>query len=202
VAAVTRTENRPRARRVSVAAAFFAAAFAALLMAGCGGGSGSSGGDSAQARERQALASYVSQIEPLRLAVNKLLDGADPILGGYREHRLTSAQAQRRLGELERRFAVHMREVAAVKPVPPNMVAAQRAYAHTYRQEDAYLRALIAALPRRDWRALPNFEPSQRRALVAWRAKLALQAARLHVALPTDVEIAGRDEIAPSPLGD
>jgi hypothetical protein len=199
VAAVTRTENRPRARRASVAAAFVAAAVAALVVV-CGGGSSAS--NSSQAQERQALTSYVSQIEPLRLGVDKLLEGADPILGGYREHRLTTTEAQRRLTRLERRFATYMREVAAVKPVPPNMVGAQRAYAHVYRQTDAYLRALIAALPRRDWRGLPHFEPSQRRALVAWRAKLAIQAARLHVALPTDVDIVGRDEIAPSPLGD
>ena len=199
MAAVTPTENRPRARRVTVAAALVAAAVAALVV-GCGGGS--SGSDAAQTQERQALTSYVSQIEPLRLGVNKLLDGADPILGGYREHRLTSAEAQRRLTRVERRFATYMREVAAVKPVPPNMVGAQRAYVHTYRQEDVYLRALIAALPRRDWRGLPHFEPSQRRALVAWRAKLAIQAARLHVALPTDLEMVGRDEIAPSPSGD
>lgn len=172
----------------------------AALVVGCGGGSSAS--NASQAQERQALTSYVSQIEPLRLGVDKLLEGADPILGGYREHTLTTTVAQRRLTRLERRFATYMREVAAVKPVPPNMVGAQRAYAHTYRQTDDYLRALIAALPRRDWRGLPHFEPSQRRALVAWRAKLAIQAARLHVALPTDVDIVGRDEIAPSPLGD
>lgn len=198
MAAVTRTENRPRFSRVSVAAAIVAAAFA-VLVAGCGGGSGS---DPTQALERHDLTAYVSAIEPLRLRVNKLLDGADPILAGYREHKLTAAVAQRRLGRLERGFARYMTEVAAVKPVPPLLWAAQRAYAHTYAQEDAYLRALLAALPARRWDTLPHTEPQQRRALVAWRATLARQAARLHVPLPGDVQIAGRDEVTPSPLGD
>jgi hypothetical protein len=168
-----------------------------VALAGCGG----AGNTASPARERQALRSYVSQIEPLRLGVNRLLDGADPILGGYREHRLSAAEAQRMLDRLERRFATYMQRVAAARPVPPDILAAQRAYAYTYVQEDAYLRALVAAVPGRDWGGLPDFEPSQRRALVAWRAKLALQAARLGVALPDDIQIAGRDEIAPSPLG-
>jgi hypothetical protein len=93
-------------------------------------------------------------------------------------------------------------EVAAVTPVPPLLRAAQRAYAHTYVQEDAYLRALVAALPARRWDTLPHTESEQRRALLAWRSTLALEAARLHVPLPHDIQIAGRDEITPSPLGD
>jgi hypothetical protein len=195
VAAATRTKSPTRIP--SVAAAIAAAALA-VVVAGCGG----SGNDPTQARERHDLMSYVRQIEPLRLDVNKLLDGADPILGGYDERRLTAAEAQRRMERLERRFARYVTEVAAVKPVPPLLKAAQRAYAHTYVQEDAYLRALVAALPARRWDSLPRTEPQQRRALVAWRAAVALEAARLNVPLPADLAVAGRDEIAPSPVGD
>ena len=198
MAAVTRTENRPRFSRVSVAAAIIAAAFA-VLVAGCGGGSG---GDPTQALERHDLTAYVTAIEPLRLSVNKLLDGADPILSSYSEHTLTAAEAQRRLGRLESRFSPYVTEVAAVTPVPPLLRAAQRAYAHTYVQEDAYLRALVAALPARRWDTLPHTESEQRRALLAWRKVLTREAARLQIRLPADVGIAGRDEIVPSPLGD
>jgi hypothetical protein len=197
VAAVTPTENRPRFVRVSVAAAVTAAALA-ILVAGCGGGSA---GDPTQAQERQELTAYVTAIEPLRLSVNKLLNGSDPILAGFRRHELTATQAQRGMRTIERRFARYMTEVAAVKPVPPILAAAQRAYAHTYVQEDAYLRALVAALPTRRWDGLPHTESEQRRVLVAWRRALALQAARLHVPLPADIQIVGLGEIAPSPSG-
>jgi hypothetical protein len=172
------------------------AAAALVALNGCGGG------DSPRAQERHDMRAYVAQIEPLRLGVNKLLDGADPILASYRRGEIGAAQAQGELRTLEHRFADYMRRVAAVKPVPPDMVAAQRAYAGTYVDEDAYLRALIHALPSRDWSTLPDSEASQRKALVAWRAKLAIQAARLDVALPDDIEITGRDEVVPSPLGE
>jgi hypothetical protein len=204
VVAATPTKDpsplKRHARRRSVAAASVAAA-TALLLAGCGGGGSSSNGDRSHATEQQALRAYVSTIEPLRLRVDKLLDGADPILAGYHDHALTLAQAQRGMRRIEQRFAGYRAEVAAVKPVPPDLVAAHRAYAHTYAQEDAYLRALIAAMPRRDWSTLPHTVDAQRRALVAWRAALALEAARVGVPIPADIDIAGRDEIAPSPDG-
>ena len=92
--------------------------------------------------------------------------------------------------------------MAAVRPVPPDLIAAQRAYAHTYVLEDAYLRALIAAVPGRRWNQLPRFEARQRRVLVAWRNALAIEAARVDVPLPDDIQIAGGGEITPSPLGD
>jgi hypothetical protein len=182
-----------------VAAAAIVAATATLLVAGCGGGGGTP--DKPQPRERQALRAYVGRIEPLRLRVNKLLGGADPILAGYARHTLSAAEAQGGMRRLERRFARYVAQVAAVRPVPPDLTAAQRAYAHTYVQEDAYLRALISALPGRRWGNLPHTEASQRKALVAWRAAIALQAARLDVAIPGDLAMAGRDEVAPSPLG-
>jgi hypothetical protein len=68
--------------------------------------------------------------------------------------------------------------------------------------EDAYLRALLAAIPSRDFGSLPNTQAAQRAAIVAWRRRLEEQAERLEVRLPADVQVAGRGEIAPSPFGD
>jgi hypothetical protein len=143
----------------------------------------------------------VGRIEPLRLNVDKLLDGADPILGRYRGGLLSAPATQRELRRLEHRFARYEARVAAVQPVPPDLMAAQHAYAHTYALEDAYLHALIGAVPGRRWNRLPRIDARQRRVIVAWRAALALEAARVEVPLPNDLEIAGRGEITPSPLG-
>jgi hypothetical protein len=68
--------------------------------------------------------------------------------------------------------------------------------------EDAYLRALVAALPRRDFGSLPRTQDAQRAAIVAWRHRLEAVAERIGVRLPADIQIAGRGEIAPSPFGD
>jgi hypothetical protein len=111
--------------------------------------------------------SYLRAVEPLRLGVDKLLDGADPILSGYREHRLSAPAAQRRMARLEQHFLRYADAVAAVRSVPPDLVAAQNAYAHTYLLEDRYLRALIAVLPGRRWDRLPHFEDRQRKVIVA-----------------------------------
>lgn len=171
---------------------------AALVAVGCGS-AGSTG--LPRPAEQHALRAYLGAIEPLRLDVNKLLDGTDPILRGYHDHRLTAAQAQRAMQRLERRFVSYVNAVAAVRGVPPDLWGAQNAYAHTYALEDRYLRALIAALPRRQWERLPRSEPQQRRTIVAWRAALALEAARVQVPLPRDIQIAGNGEITPSPEG-
>ncbi|HEX6457556.1 MAG TPA: hypothetical protein VF032_01450 [Thermoleophilaceae bacterium] len=171
---------------------------AALAAAGCG-----SAGSTNLPRpaEQHALRAYLRAIEPLRLHVNKLLGGTDPILRGYHEHRLTAAGAQHALRHLERRFVSYVNAVDAVRGVPPDLWGAQNAYARTYALEDRYLQALIAALPGRRWDRLPRSEPEQRRTIVAWRAALALEAARVQVPLPQDIEIAGNGEITPSPEG-
>ena len=173
-----------------------AALVAALVAAGCGS-AGSN--DAPRPAEQQAFRAYVRAIEPLRHGVDRLLDGADPILSGYREHRLSAAAAARTLRQLERRFMGFENAVAAVRNAPPDLVAPQHAYAHTYVLEDRYLRALIAVLPSRQWDRLPRYEDRQRRTLVAWREAMALEAARVQVPLPNDIQIAGRGEIAPSP---
>jgi len=172
------------------------AAVAALALAGCGGG-----GDDPPS-QGQAVAAYVAQVEPIRLAVNRLLDRADPILSAYSEHRLGPGEAQRRMDALERRFAAYAAKVAALRPLPPAVRSAHRAYAHTYVLEDSYLSALAAAIPERDFEDLPNTQALQRAAIIAWRIRLEVLAKRLGIRLPRDLQVAGRGEIAPSPTGD
>ena len=148
------------------------------------------------------LRAYLAKIEPLRLAVNDLLDKADPILEAYGEHDIGPATARRRFGRLERRFARYATEVAEVRPVPRDLARAQAAYAHTYVLEDSYLSALTSALPNRQFDELPHTADRQRAAIIAWRIRLEVLAHRLGVHLPPDLQQAGRGEIAPSPGGD
>jgi len=164
-----------------------------LLLAGCGG---------SEARPaRDSLPSYLAEVEPIRLGVNHLLDGADPILGAYREHRIPAAVAWRRMNGLEERFAADAVRIADVRHVPAALRAAQRRYAHTFVFEDAYLSSLAAAIPDRDFGGLPDTQDRQRRAIIAWRIAVESLAAREGTALPTDLRAAGRGEIAPSPDG-
>lgn len=165
----------------------------ALAIAGCGGGTSPA--------PRDELAAYVSRVEPIRLRVNRLLDRADPTLSALSGHRLPTPAAQRRLGRLERHFAADAVKIAAVEPVPAAMRNAQRSYAHTYVLEDSYLSALVAALPNRSFDELPHTQTQQRAAITAWRIQLELQAAKLGLRLPADLQAAGRGEIAPSPTG-
>jgi hypothetical protein len=178
--------------------AYGAAAIAATGLAGAGCG-GDSGADPSSAHE--AFAAYVAQVEPIRLAVNRLLDRADPILSSYDDHRLGPGEAQERMEELERRFAAYAVKIAALRPVPSSVREAQRAYAHTYVFEDSYLSALAEAIPERDFEDLPDTQDRQRAAITAWRIRLQVVADRLGVRLPRDIQAAGRGEIAPSPFG-
>jgi hypothetical protein len=167
-----------------------------LVLAGCGQGS-----HSEPPSARGSLHAYLAEVEPIRLGVNRLLDGADPILSAYRAHRIGPAVAQRRMGALERRFAAYAVQIAAVPSVPKALGAVQRSYARTFVFEDAYLSALTAALPGREFDGLPDTQSRQRAAIVAWRIKLEVLAKRLGLALPADLQVAGRGEIAPSPGG-
>lgn len=153
------------------------------------------------AGSRGTFEAYLAQVEKVRLPVNRLLDEADPILSGYRDHRIGANEAQRRMDALERRFAQFTVEIAAVHPVPASMRAAQAAYAHTFVLEDAYLSALVNALPERRFDELPNTQNDQRAAVILWRTRLQQVADQLGVKLPADIQAAGRGEIAPSPLG-
>jgi hypothetical protein len=170
-----------------------AVAVTALVLVGCG--------NSEPRSARGSLQAYLRQVEPIRLQVNRLLDRADPILSAYRADRLAAGAAQRRMGELERRFAAYAVRIAALRGVPARMRRAHKSYAHTYVLEDAYLSALVAALPERQFDELPDTQSQQRAAIIAWRIRLEVLAGRLDLPLPADLQAAGRGEIAPSPSG-
>jgi hypothetical protein len=170
-----------------------AAAGALLLLAGCGG--------SEPRVTRGSLSSYLAEVEPIRLGVNRLLDGADPILDAYREHRIGPDAAWRRMNALEERFGEYAVRIADVRHVPAALREEQRRYAHTFVFEDAYLSALAAALPDRDFADLPDTQNRQRRAIIGWRIAVESLAAREGTKLPAAVAAAGRGEIAPSPTG-
>src|SRR3954447_2037562 len=165
-----------------------------LALAGCGG--------SASDLDRGTLLEYVRKVEPIRLAVNRLLDEADPILRAYRERGPRAARAAaRRFDALERRFAAYTVDIAAIEPRPRVLRRIHDVYAHTYFQEDAYLSALAAGLRSHELGDLPDTQAQQRAAIVEWRTRLMVLARRVHAMLPVDLEQAGRGEIAPSPGG-
>jgi hypothetical protein len=172
-------------------------AVAALTLGGCG----SASGWSSARRERAALVSYLQQVEPIRLAVNRLLEGADPILSAYRDGRISSQQASLRMGALERRFAAYTIDMAALQPATAQLRSLNDPYAHTYILEDAYLSALTTGLAARKLGGLPNTQAAQRATIIQWRTALTVLARRAALALPGDLQAAGRGEIAPSPGG-
>ncbi len=173
---------------------------AAALSAACALGCGASSHPPADvSQSATALGRYVSQIEPLRLAVNRLLEGADPILAAFRARRLDGVQAARRMGALEWRFAGYAVAVAAIRPETPALRTLQAKYAATYVLEDAYLSALVSGLRRDDLGHLPQTETGQRAAVTEWRVGLMVLAQRSGSTLPADLQQAGRGEIAPSP---
>jgi hypothetical protein len=181
-------------------AAVAATAVIAALLAGCGGAGGASGA-TRLLQQRRALSDYLREIEPPRLAVNKLLEGADPILSGYARHRLSPARAAQRMGALERRFAAYAVQVAAIEPQTARLRALQQTYAHTYVLEDSYLSALTSGLATRKLDNLPDTQAAQRAAIIEWRIGLTVLARRVSLALPADLQRAGRGEIAPAPGG-
>jgi hypothetical protein len=171
---------------------------AALALTGCGGGDS----EPAASPDKPAFEAYLRKVEPIRLGTNRLLDRADPILSAYAEHRIGPTEAQRRVDALERRFADFAVQIAALRPVPQAIRAEHDAYAHTYIFEDSYLSALAEAVPDREFDDLPDTQDRQRAAIIAWRTRLEVVAERLGVPLPEDLQVAGRGEIAPSPVGD
>jgi hypothetical protein len=133
--------------------------------------------------------------------VNRLLEGADPILSGYRAGRLSPERAGRLMNALEGRFAGYSVEIASIEPATVELRSLHELYAHTYVLEDAYLSALGSGLATRDLEGLPDTVASQRAAIIEWRTGLEVLGRRLAVALPGDLQAAGRGEIAPSPAG-
>jgi hypothetical protein len=58
-----------------------------VALGGCAGQTGSV--TSAQRAQWAAIERYMGEVEPIRLAVNKLLEGADPILEALHERHIT-----------------------------------------------------------------------------------------------------------------
>jgi hypothetical protein len=168
-------------------------------LSGCGQTAAS--GQASVQSQRRALAGYLGQVEPVRLAVNRLLDGADPILSAYGRGRISPHDASLRMGALERRFADYTVDVAAIQPTTPELQPPHAIYAHTFVLEDSYLSALVAGLAKRDLHDLPDTQAEQRAAIIQWRTGLAVLARRVDFTLPEDLQAAGRGEIAPSPSG-
>jgi hypothetical protein len=173
------------------------AALVALALVACAGGSGSA----RRSDEARAVRDYIAAIEPLRLGVNALLDGADPILTAYHDHRSTPAAAAAQMSDLEHRFAQFSVSVNAIAPTNPALAKLHATYASTYALEDSYLSALVLGLSNGDLSDLPDTENDQRVAIIEWRTELQVEANRTSVTLPADIQQAGRGEIAPSPDG-
>jgi hypothetical protein len=150
---------------------------------------------------RAALDRYLAQIEPIRLGVNRLLEGADPILVAYREGRVRAVRAAAAMAALERRFALFTVKVAAIRPSTPTLRGLHAEYAQTYVLEDSYLSALTAGLAQRELADLPHTQAAQRAAIIRWRTGLSVLAQEVQLNLPADLQRAGRGEIAPSPQG-
>lgn len=67
--------------------------------------------------------------------------------------------------------------------------------------EDAYLSALVAGLADGELSGLPNTQAAQRAAITRWRTDLTVLAHAADAPLPSDLQQAGRGEIAPAPNG-
>lgn len=187
-----------RWRHVRTLAPLAALALVAATTCGCGG---SVSAHAPAHDERTALVSYLRQVEPIRLAVNRLLEGADPILAAYRDGRISPSLAATRMGALERRFAAYTADMAAIAPATTQLRSVNGPYAHTYILEDSYLSALTNGLAEHDLDGLPDTQSDQRAAIVQWRTGLTVLARRAALRLPADLQAAGRGEIAPSPTG-
>jgi hypothetical protein len=185
------TRSRPRA--------LAAGCLCAVALGGCASQTPSAA--STQRAGRAAIERYIGEVEPIRLAVNKLLEGADPILSAYHDSRISPKQASLRMGALERRFATYTVEMAALQPATAQLRAVNAPYAHTYIFEDSYLSALTTGLAERDLDSLPDTQSEQRAAIIQWRTGLTVLARAADAPLPADLREAGRGEIAPSPDG-
>jgi hypothetical protein len=176
------------------------------LVAACGGAGAAPAGRAAPAQGQAAitageLGSYVDAVEAIRLPVNQLLNGADPIIAAYRAHRITPAAASGRMGALEKRFAAYLVQMDAIAPANPALARINAPYARTYLLEDSYLATLASDLEGGDFGNLPDTQDQQRLAIIEWRTQLQLAASRAGFPLPADIQQAGRGEIAPGVTG-
>jgi hypothetical protein len=161
---------------------------------------GCSGGGSGTVPASQ-VSNYVNAVEAVRLPVNTLLNGADPILEAYQKKQITPVEASMQMSALESRFAGYLLKVHQIEPSNSQLKAINVPYADTYYYEDAYLATMASDLRSGSFANLPNTQGAQRLAIIIWRTKLELIAAKSGVTLPADLQQAGRGEIAPGPPG-
>ncbi|MGA8365547.1 MAG: hypothetical protein WB709_13680, partial [Solirubrobacteraceae bacterium] len=179
--------------------ALAAGSLCVIALGGCAGHTRLAAAE--QRAQRAAIERYLGDVEPIRLAVNKLLGRADPILGAFDGRRIGPREAARRMGQLELRFAAYTVDIAAIDPPSSQLRALHAGYANTYVLEDAYLSALVAGLAEDKLSDLPNTQAAQRAAIIRWRTALTVLARAANAPLPADLQQAGRGEIAPSPGG-
>ena len=177
-------------------AAVAAAVVTGGLVAACGSAGAAPAGRAATAPGEAAitageLGSYVDAVEAVRLPVNQLLNGADPIIAACRVHRITPAAASGRMGALERRFAAYLVQMDAIAPANPALARINAPYARTYLLEDSYLATLASDLEGGDFGNLPDTQDQQRLAIIEWRTQLQLAASRVGFPLPADIQQAG-----------
>jgi hypothetical protein len=177
----------------------------ASVLAGCGNAASASssanGSGGAGMPSAAEIRAYVARVEPVRLGVNQLLLGADPILDGFRAHTITPQAAGDQMSALEQRFASYVVAAEAIDPANPVLWKLNAPYANTYYLQDNYLSVLAAALPNSSFDDLPDTQNAQRLAIIEWRTQLQVVAHAAKVTLPADLQEAGRGEIAPSPTG-
>jgi hypothetical protein len=176
----------------------------AVVLADCGGaGSSTTLGVSAAFGTPSAadIGAYVAQVERVRLPVNRVLLGADPVLDGYRTHTLTPQAAGDQMSALEQQFATYVVAAESLDPRNATLRTLNAPYANTYYLEDNYLSVLAADLPSGSFDGLPDTQNAQRLAIIEWRTRLQVVANAAGVRLPADLQQAGRGEIAPSPTG-
>ena len=173
-----------------------ATAVAAITAAACGQSPPVHAGTTAA-----DLKAYLAAVEPIRLGVNTLLQGADPIIAGFQKHSLSDAQASAKMGALEQTFETDTVDINALQPSDPALAAINAPYAHTFILEDSYLNALVSGMAEDNLSNLPNTQSDQRAAIIEWRVQLEILGRKLGVALPPDLQQAGRGEIAPSVSG-
>jgi uncharacterized phage infection (PIP) family protein YhgE len=147
------------------------------------------------------LRSYVAAVDRIRLPVNQLLTGADPILNGFKTKKISPQTASDQMGALENRFATYAVDINALHLSNARLKKLNDLYAHTFLFEDSYLSTLAADLPDGNFDNLPNTQNEQRLDIITWRTQLEILARTDHVRLPADLHQAGRGEIAPSPGG-
>jgi hypothetical protein len=133
--------------------------------------------------------------------VDALLEGTDPIIEAFNDHRVTPTQASLEMNDLEERFAGYVLAMQEIVPSNKALARVNKPYAYTYYLEDNYLSTLAGDLNEGDFDNLPNTPDQQRLDIIVWRTQMELLANGDGVKLPADIQQAGRGEIAPSPLG-